>query len=162
MSPNGQWVIAGSLVPTTSNPYYLLQISETPGKSPSVVGVTDLYSFSQVTAAQTAHGITPFGSTAPSNPEPSIGACGTSDPSAQNSSGIVVGTTYLQPPNGGPLQSTCGAFVYSAHTGSELLSNLLGNANFFAYRGQGIADNGFIVGDGLTQRISPWPTWRTR
>ena len=152
ISPNGQWVIAGSLVPTTSNPYYLLQISETPGKSPSVVGVTDLYSFSQVTAAQTAHGITPFGSTAPSNPEPSIGACGTSDPLAQNSSGIVVGTTYLQPPNGGPLQSTCGAFVYSAHTGSELLSNLLGNANFFAYRGQGIADNGFIVGDGLTQR----------
>ncbi len=42
--------------------------------------------------------------------------------------------------------------MYSAHTGSELLSNLLGNANFFAYRGQGISNNGFIVGDGLTQR----------
>ncbi len=151
ISPNGEWVIAGSLNPTPTNPYFLIQISQDPGLSPSVAGVTDLDSDAAISAAETANGITPFGSTAPQNPEPSIGTCGASNPLAVNSEGTVVGTTYYQPPNGSAAYPLCGAFVYSAQTGSELLSNLMGNANFFAYRGQAIANNGFIVGDGQTQ-----------
>ncbi len=152
ISPDGQWVIAGSLNPTSSNPYYLFQINETPGTSPSVVSANKITDRASVAAAEAQHGITTGGATASLGPIPSIPHCGSSVAEGVNSSGIVSGTTLLSPPNGGAASPDCGAFVSSAATGPEILDNHMGNANFFAYRAWGISNNGFIVGDGQTQR----------
>ena len=112
ISTDGQWVIAGSLNPTTSNPFYLLHINVSDTTSPSVIGVTDLTSEAAVEAAQATYGVQLGGSGTTPTSEPSVGQCGTSEPQGANSSGVVVGTTYYSPPGGGPLVDNCGAFIY--------------------------------------------------
>ena len=151
VSSNGEWVL--SEVAVQGGGYWLSQISQTPDQTPHLVGSTELTTQAQVSAAESEYGLTlqdVFGSLPD---EPSVGpACGTSISNAEDPAGTVVGTTtsiddgqYL----GNGSEDVCGAFVYSPQTGTELLSNLMGNANFDAYNAWGISDEGDVVGDGF-------------
>lgn len=148
ISANGEWTMSGSFTPSPTNPWYLDQISQSDTLTPYVVSYTPEYSYSDVYAAAAASGIDHFyglnTGTGPSYPDaPSLPSCGDSHVNSENGAGTEIGTA---------LAGGCGAFVYSGATGTELLTNLLGDNNqeYYAYRGWDISDNGYLVGDGST------------
>ena len=79
----------------------------------------------------------------PDNPvpdPPTVGSCGAFQTNGANSSGTIVGRT---------LGFSCDSIVWSAATGSELLTNLAGNSNWSLDTAWDIANDGTIIGSGV-------------